>query len=114
MQISIITLLTWLLIALIVGVIGELIAHRRTPGGFLGATLVGFLAIVLIVGVLHFSISGEPTVEGVPLLSSILVAALLTFLWSGFAYHRVAPYASRYYHRRGSYAHRPHRRRWLW
>ena len=104
------TLLIWLLIAAIVGVIGELIAQRRAPGGIIGAIVVGFLAIFLLVGVLHLHIPGEPFWYGVPLISSILVAAILVAIWSGFAYHRVRPYASRYYYRRGTYARRPRRR----
>jgi uncharacterized membrane protein YeaQ/YmgE (transglycosylase-associated protein family) len=113
MTISITTLLIWIIIAALVGILGELIANRRGPGGFLGATILGFLAIFLIVGVFRFSIAGEPRIEGVPLISSILVAALLSILWSGFGYRRVAPYASRYYYRRGSYVHRPRRRWWF-
>jgi uncharacterized membrane protein YeaQ/YmgE (transglycosylase-associated protein family) len=110
MTITLTTLLIWLLIAAIVGVIGELIAQRRAPGGIIGAIVLGFLAIFLLVGVLHLHIPGEPFWYGVPLISSILVAAILVAIWSGFAYHRVRPYASRYYYRRGTYARRPRRR----
>jgi uncharacterized membrane protein YeaQ/YmgE (transglycosylase-associated protein family) len=110
MTITLTTLLIWLLIAAIVGVIGELIAQRRAPGGIIGAIVLGFLAIFLLVGVLHLHIPGEPFWYGVPLISSILVAAILVTIWSGFAYHRVRPYASRYYYRRGTYARRPRRR----
>ncbi len=106
-------LIIWIIIALIVGFIGELIARRRTPGGIIGAAVLGFLAIFLIVGVFHFAIAGEPTFNGVPLLSSIIVAAILVFLWSAFAYRRIAPHATRYY-RRGTYARRPRRRRRFW
>jgi uncharacterized membrane protein YeaQ/YmgE (transglycosylase-associated protein family) len=113
MGITFTQLLIWILIAALVGFAGELIAHRRTPDGIIGAILVGLLAIFLIVGVFHFHIIGEPFLGGVPLISSILVAALLVALWSGFAYRRVQPYTSRYY-RRGSYARRPrYRRRWF-
>jgi uncharacterized membrane protein YeaQ/YmgE (transglycosylase-associated protein family) len=113
MVITFTTLVVWLIIAALVGIVGEVIARRRTPDGLLGAIIVGFIAIFLIVGVFHFSIAGEPIVAGVPLISSIIAAAILVALWSGFAYHRVRPYYSRYYYRRGSYARRP-RRRWLW
>src|SRR5579883_2666341 len=89
MVITFTTLLLWLLIAILVGFIGELIAGRRAPDGIIGAIIVGFLAIFLIVGVFHFAIAGEPTLAGVPLISSIIVAALLVVLWSGFAYRRV-------------------------
>jgi len=110
MTITLGSLLVWLIIAAIVGVIGELIARRRAPDGIIGAIIVGFIAIFLIVGVLHFHIGGEPTLNGVPLISSIIVAAILVFLWSRFAYRRYHGYASRYYYRRGTYARRPRRR----
>ena len=110
MVISLTALIVWLLIAILIGFLGELIAGRRGPGGIVGAALIGFLAILLIVGVFHFAIVGEPRIEGVPFFSSVLVAAIISFLWSGFGYRRVAPYASRYYYRRGSYARHPRRR----
>jgi len=103
-------LIIWIIIAAIVGFIGELIAGRRAPDGILGAIIVGFLAIFLIVGVLHFHIGDEPLLNGVPLISSVIVAAILVFLWSRFAYRRYHSYASRYYYRRGTYARRPRRR----
>ena len=92
-----------------VGIVGEVLARRRTPDGLLGAILVGFIAIFLIVGIFHFAIAGEPKVAGVPLISSVIAAAILVALWSGFAYQRVHPYYSRY-SRRDSYARRPRRR----
>lgn len=111
MEITFAQILIWILIAALVGVVGELLARRRAPDGIIGAILVGLLAIFLIVGVFHFHIAGEPSLDGVPLLSSIVVAALLVAIWSGFAYRRVQPYYASYY-RRGGYARRP-RRRWF-
>jgi len=110
MTISLTTLIIWLFIAAIVGFIGELIAHRRASGGIIGAIVLGLLAIILIVGILHFHIPGEPIWYGVPLVSSIIVAAIMAAIWSGYAYHRVRPYYSRRYYRRGTYARRPRRR----
>src|SRR5437660_12910140 len=106
MNITFTQLFIWILIAALVGVVGELLARRRAPDGIIGAILVGLLAIFLIVGVFHFHITGEPSLDGVPLLSSIIVAVLPVAIWSGFAYRRVQPYASRYY-RRGNYVRRP-------
>ena len=111
MTVTLTQIIIWVLIAAVIGVIGELIARRRAPDGILGAIIVGLIAIFLLVGVLHFRIAGEPSFDGVPLISSIIVAALLVAIWSGFAYHRVHPYYARYY-RRGSYVRRP-RRRWF-
>lgn len=109
MTITFTSLLIWLLIGAVVGIIGELIARRRTPDGLIGAIIVGFIAIFLVVGVFHFHIVGEPTIYGVPLISSIIAAAILVLLWSAFAYRRVHHYTSGYY-RRGSYVRRPRRR----
>jgi uncharacterized membrane protein YeaQ/YmgE (transglycosylase-associated protein family) len=114
---SITQIFIWILIAAVIGVVGELLARRRAPDGILGAIVVGFIAIVLIVGVFHFSIPGEPRLSGVPLISSIIVAAILVAIWSAFAYRRVRPYYSRAYrregsrtYRRGGYVRRPRRR----
>ncbi len=102
-------LLIWLLIAALVGFVGELLARRRTPFGIVGAMVFGFLAIVLVVGVLHWHIAGEPYLNGVPLITSILAAAVLVALWSAFTYRHAYGYYSRNYYRRGSYARRPRR-----
>ncbi len=74
--------------------------------------IVGFIAIFLVVGVLHWHIIGEPYLNGVPLVTSILAAAVLVLIWSAFAYHHASGYYARYY-RRGGYAGRP-RRRYRW
>ena len=110
MTLTLTSLIIWLLIAALVGFVGELIARRRAPDGIIGAIVLGFLAIFLVVGLLHWHIAGEPVFYGVPLITSIIAAAVLVFIWSAFAYHRVRPYASRYYYRRGTYARRPRRR----
>jgi len=112
-SITLTQLIIWVIIAALVGFVGELLARRRAPDGFVGAIILGLLAIFLVVGILHFHIAGEPILGGVPLISSIIAAAILVAIWSGFAYHRYyRPYASRYYYRRGTYAHRPRRRWW--
>ena len=110
MVITLGTLLVWLIIAAIVGIIGELIAGRRVPDGIIGAILIGFLAIFIVVGLLGLHIPGEPRLDGVPLISSIIIAALLVFIWSRFAYRSFHRSYSRYYYRRGSYVRRPRRR----
>jgi uncharacterized membrane protein YeaQ/YmgE (transglycosylase-associated protein family) len=109
MSISFTHVLIWILIAAVVGVVGELLARRRAPDGIVGAIMGGLLAMFLMVGVLHFHITGEPKLEHVPVISSIIVAAILVAIWSGFAYRRVQPSYARSY-RRGGYARRPRRR----
>jgi len=109
MVITLGNLIIWLIIAALVGIIGELIARRRTPFGIVGAIILGFIAIFLVVGVLHWHINGEPYLNGVPLITTILAAAVIVALWSAFAYR----HAYSYYYRRGGYARRP-RRRYRW
>jgi len=106
-------LLIWLLIALVGGLIGERIARRRAPDGIIGATIIGFIAMLLIIGLLHIYISSDIWVAGVPLITSLVIAAITVALWSGLAYHRVyrRGYDS-YSRRRSTYARRPRRRRY--
>jgi uncharacterized membrane protein YeaQ/YmgE (transglycosylase-associated protein family) len=111
MGITFTQLLIWIIIAAVVGFVGELIARRRAPDGIIGAIILGLLAIFIVVGLFHFHIVGEPMLGGVPIISSIIAAAILVAIWSAFAYRRVQPYSSRYF-RRGSYVRRP-RRRWF-
>jgi len=110
MVITITSLLIWLIIAAIVGFVGELIAHRRAPDGIIGAIILGFIAIFIVVGLLGLYIPGEPRLNGVPLITSIIIAALLVFIWSRFAYRSFNRRYSRYYYRRGTYVRRPRRR----
>ncbi|MGZ6368749.1 MAG: GlsB/YeaQ/YmgE family stress response membrane protein [Ktedonobacteraceae bacterium] len=110
MVITLGNLIIWLIIAALVGIIGEMIARRRTPFGIVGAIILGFIAIFLVVGLLHWHITGEPYLNGVPLITSILAAAVIVAIWSAFAYR----HAYGYYYRRGGYVRRPHRRyRWF-
>jgi uncharacterized membrane protein YeaQ/YmgE (transglycosylase-associated protein family) len=112
MTISLPQVFIWIIIAAVVGVVGELIARRRAPDGIIGAIILGFLAIFIVVGLFHFHIAGEPFLGGVPLISSIIAAAILVAIWSAFAYRRVQLYSSRYF-RRGGFVRRPRRRRWF-
>jgi uncharacterized membrane protein YeaQ/YmgE (transglycosylase-associated protein family) len=113
MVITLGNLIVWLIIAALVGFIGEMIARRRTPFGIVGAIILGFIAIFLVVGVLHWHIIGEPYLNGVPLITSILAAVVLVLIWSAFAYRHAYGYYARYYYRRGGYARRPRRYRWF-
>ena len=86
MTLTVAQFIVWLVVAAIIGFLGELIAGRRAPDGFLGAIMVGLFAIFLIVGFFHFSIKGELTVEGVPIISTIIAAAMVVALWSSVSY----------------------------
>jgi|SRR5579883_2598434 uncharacterized membrane protein YeaQ/YmgE (transglycosylase-associated protein family) len=89
MTITFVQFIVWLIIAAIIGFLGELIAGRRAPAGIIGAIMVGLFAIFLIVGFFHFSIAGEPTISGVPLVSTIIAAIMLVIIWSSLASRRL-------------------------
>ncbi len=88
MAITFTELIVWIIIAAVVGFLGEFIAGRRAPAGILGAIMVGLFAIFLIVGFFHFHIVGEPTLEGVPIISTIIAAIMLVVVWSSISYRR--------------------------
>jgi len=73
-------------LAAITGLPGELLAGRRAPGGILGSSITGLFAIFLIVGFFYASINGEPTLQGVPIISSNIAAAMIVTLWSSVSY----------------------------
>ena len=104
MTITLGALIIMLVISALVGIAGEFIAHRRAPFGIIGAIILGFIATFLVTEVFHWGISGEPVWGGVPIVTSIIAAAVLVFIWSMFAYRHAYGY-----YRRGGYARRPRR-----
>ena len=74
-------LLILLLVGLVVGVVAEAIVGIRAPLGFVGAVILGMLGAWIAGHVLHFSISPEYTINGVPLLRSLIGAVILALLW---------------------------------
>ena len=88
MAVTFTELIVWIIIAALVGFLGEFIAGRRAPAGILGAIMIGLFAIFLIVGFFHFHIVGEPTLEGVPIISTIIAAIMLVVVWSSISYRR--------------------------
>ncbi len=88
MAVTFTELIVWIIIAALVGFLGEFLAGRRAPAGILGAIMIGLFAIFLIVGFFHFHIVGEPTLEGVPIISTIIAAIMLVVVWSSISYRR--------------------------
>ncbi len=87
MDITISQMVIWLLMSIIVGCAGELIAGRHAVDGFMGAIFLAMLAIFLVDGIFHFQVVGEPLYFNVPLLTTLLTAAVLVTIWSGYLYH---------------------------
>ncbi|GCE16076.1 transglycosylase [Tengunoibacter tsumagoiensis] len=110
MHITVTNLIVWLIIALIGGVIGEVIARRRARDGIVGATIVGFIGMFLVVGLLGIHIAGDIWKADIPIFTSLIVAALSVALWSGLFYRHVYRRGYERYYRRGTYVRRPRRR----
>ncbi len=85
-DIGLLQFIVWLIISAIVGFIAEFVSRRRAPEGFLGTIMVGLLAIFVVVGFFGFSIHGDPTIEGVPIFSSIIAAIMVVLIWNSLAY----------------------------
>jgi len=75
-------LIVLLLIGLLVGLVAETIVGTHVPLGYAGAVILGFLGAWVATHVLHFNISPEYTVKGVPLFRALIGAVILAFLWS--------------------------------
>ena len=74
-------LIVYLLVALLAGLLAERLVSAALPGGILGTILAALLGIWLMIGVLHFAIPGDLALAGVPLLTTILGAALVLVIW---------------------------------
>jgi uncharacterized membrane protein YeaQ/YmgE (transglycosylase-associated protein family) len=74
--------LVLLVVGAIAGLIGERLVGRGMPGGLIGAIVAGLVGAWLMVDVLKIVLAPELSIEGIPLLSAILGAAVVVFLFS--------------------------------
>jgi uncharacterized membrane protein YeaQ/YmgE (transglycosylase-associated protein family) len=65
-----------LIVAAIVGAIGEMIAGGKIPGGWLGSILAGLVGAWLGGMLIHFG----PVIGGIQIIPAIIGAALFVFL----------------------------------
>jgi uncharacterized membrane protein YeaQ/YmgE (transglycosylase-associated protein family) len=79
---TLIHLLVLLLVGAIAGLIGERLVGRGMPGGLIGAIVAGLVGAWLMVDVLHLVLAPELSIEGIPVLSAILGAAIVVFVFS--------------------------------
>jgi len=69
-------LLVLLIVAAVVGAIGEMIAGGKVPGGWIGSILVGLVGAWLGGLLLHWG----PVIGGIQIIPAIIGAALFVFL----------------------------------
>ncbi|MGC4121199.1 MAG: GlsB/YeaQ/YmgE family stress response membrane protein [Myxococcales bacterium] len=65
-----------LVVAFVVGALGELIGGAKVPGGFLGSIVVGFIGAWIGGALFHFG----PVVGGIQLIPAIIGGAIFAFL----------------------------------
>jgi uncharacterized membrane protein YeaQ/YmgE (transglycosylase-associated protein family) len=73
---SLVGLLILLIVAAVVGAIGEMIAGGKIPGGWIGSILVGLVGAWLGGYLLHWG----PMIGGIQIIPAIIGAALFVFL----------------------------------
>jgi uncharacterized membrane protein YeaQ/YmgE (transglycosylase-associated protein family) len=74
-------LVVFLLVALLAGLLAERLVGAALPGGLIGTILAALLGIWLMFGVLRFAVPGDLEIAGVPLLTTVLGAALVLVIW---------------------------------
>lgn len=73
---TLVGLLVLLIVAAIVGAIGEMIAGMKVPGGWLGSILVGFVGAYIGNQLLHIG----PVMAGIAIIPAIIGGALFVLL----------------------------------
>jgi len=71
-----------LLVGAVVGVIAERLVNRWLPYGWIGASVAGLLGAWLMTDVLDIIIAPQVSVSGIPLISAILGAIVVVFVFS--------------------------------
>ena len=74
-------LLILLLVGAVVGLLAERLVDRALPYGWTGAIVAGLLGAWLMTDVLHIVIAPQVSVIGIPLVSAILGAMIVVFVF---------------------------------
>ncbi len=93
------SLIIYLIVAAIVGVVAEYIVGWRLPFGIIGAIIAALIGIWLMTHLLIINGIGDIYVAGVPLLRALVGAIILVALWHLLTY-RTWRHRRRYYYRR--------------
>jgi uncharacterized membrane protein YeaQ/YmgE (transglycosylase-associated protein family) len=73
---TLVGLIVLLIVAFVVGALGELIAGLKVPGGMLGSIAVGFIGAWIGGVLLHFG----PVLAGIQIIPAIIGGALFAFM----------------------------------
>ncbi len=77
------SMIIYLIIAAIVGLLAEFLVGWRLPFGFVGAIIAALIGIWLLTSVIQVSIPGDFTIAGqpIPLIKALLGAIVVVALW---------------------------------
>jgi uncharacterized membrane protein YeaQ/YmgE (transglycosylase-associated protein family) len=82
MEVEMVHLLILIVVGAVVGVTAERITARTMPYGWIGSIVAGLLGAWLMTDVLHIGIAPQLLVGDIPLLSAIVGAIIVVFVWS--------------------------------
>lgn len=74
-------LIVYIVIAAIIGLIAEFLIGWRLPGGIIGAIIAALIGMWLVTNVIKLSISGDPVIDGVPIITALIGAIILVAIW---------------------------------
>ncbi|MDQ2907510.1 MAG: GlsB/YeaQ/YmgE family stress response membrane protein [Ktedonobacteraceae bacterium] len=81
-----VSMLVYFIIAMVIGLVAEFIVGWRLPFGFVGAFLAAIIGMWLLTQVIPLSITGDPTIYGVPIFKALIGAILLVAVWHLLTY----------------------------
>jgi uncharacterized membrane protein YeaQ/YmgE (transglycosylase-associated protein family) len=86
-------LIVYLIVAAIVGLIAEFIVGWRLPFGIFGAIIAALIGMWIVNNLIVIRISGDPVIDGVPIIRTLIGAVIFVALWHLLTYRS-------WYHRR--------------
>jgi uncharacterized membrane protein YeaQ/YmgE (transglycosylase-associated protein family) len=90
--------ITYLLVAVLVGLVAEFIVGWRFPFGIIGAIIAGLVGIWVVTSVVTLIIPGDRVLFGIPIFKALIGAILFVALWYLVTYplwHHRNPYYRR-------------------
>jgi len=79
-------LIVYLIVAAIVGLIAEFIVGWRLPFGIIGALIAALVGIWIVNNLIIIRISGDPVIQGVPIIRTLIGAVIFVAIWHLLTY----------------------------
>lgn len=88
MTLTLTQILVYVLIAAISAYLAGALFGTRYPFGFLGAFLAALIGQWLMFNVFHVVLAPEISYDGIPIVTAVVGALILAFLWAAVIYGR--------------------------